>query len=485
MNIRRFRARNVSEALSMVKAELGDDAVILNTSRRRIRQGQAGAAISIVEVVAAIDFDVDALAGNGDSPSLSSDGPDRFDPAPSVETGVMDMVRQGTASTGQGHVHQSLGCAEKLRKSADKKIAGPDSPDRAGGSDKGSETGLRHEIEQLKALIERMLPTAGSVVGAAAGSGDGSGVCGDSYTRASMPSSSRYPLMVIHEVFDLLGMEPAVQRSLAAAFLHAHPARRPVNHRSVYSWLRGYCKERIVCGPVAHSCERPCWWAFIGPTGVGKTTTLAKVAAHLKFRHGLAGHLVTLDTYRLGGVEQLQKYASLMEIPFSTARNTGELVRVFSENRDLDFILVDTIGRNSSSARHQAELEKMFDAVPGLSAQAFICASYRAEDMAATVRTYRRFPVSGWTISKVDETGSPGALCTPVLGWRLPLSYITNGQKVPEDIKSATRENVMKLLFARGDTYFARNGGQRHPDLLQDPDSRDDGRHAAVAEGRR
>lgn len=428
MNIRRFRAHSVTEALAMVKAELGDDAVILNTARHRIRDRAAGTSDSMVEVVAAVDFDSEELVRQ--------------------ETG---RPGQGRAGTDAGAAVLSSGCGE-----GEAPCSRPSAPAMEGADDYN----LRDEIKQLREMVEKM--TGMRDYSRETHACPMSGACDDRYHPGPMLSSARYPLMVIHEVFDLLGMDAAMQKGLAACFLRSAPADRPVNHRAVYAWLRQYFTKHIAQGPLAHSSDRPCWWAFIGPTGVGKTTTLAKVAAHLKFRHGLKGCLVTVDTYRLGGVEQLEKYADLMEIPFATAKNTGELVKIFSDNREMDFILVDTIGRNSRSSRHHVELEKIFSAVPGLAGQALLCAAYRTEDMIATVRTYRKFPVCGWTISKIDETDSRGGLYTPIIDWKLPLSYITHGQKVPEDIKPASRDNILEILFRRGDAFFQENPHYRN-----------------------
>ena len=468
----------------MVKAEMGDDAVILSTARRRIKDSSAGTATSIVEVVAAMDFDAEELESKH---SLRSSESHDMHQEEAGSSGRISDIRQGTA----GAVKKSRPVSGRILKASVNSDTGnsnplsqPENPGQTQVADSGEKDVLRQEITELRALVEKMLNFGVTQQGGAEGAG--SAMTADHFEpRGAALSSSRYPLMVMQEVFDFLGMDPVIQRGLASAFLKAHPSNRPVNHRTVYSWLRNYCSERVVRGPLAHSDDRPCWWAFIGPTGVGKTTTLAKVAAHLKFRHGLRGHLVTVDTYRLGGVEQLRKYAALMEIPFSTAKNSGELVGIFSDNRDLDFILVDTIGRNTGSSEHHVELGKMFDAVPGLMAQAFLCATYRSEDMAATVRTYRQFPVCGWTISKTDETGSPGALCTPVLGWRLPLSYITNGQRVPEDIKNATRENVMELLFSKGDARFSSDSGCVHVNPAGNEKRDIATGHAATVEGQR
>ncbi len=468
----------------MVKAEMGDEAVILSTARRRIKDSSSGTATSIVEVVAAMDFDVEALSSKGHTQS----GGHARQPAGNIlKNRVQGNLTLSSGNTEAGNTKRPSPVSDGSSKpQADKSEVSAVSPfvrpENAHSMESFEKDVLRREITELRSLVEKMLNFGITQEHGKEGAGPGTDW---SEARGGMLSSSRYPLMVMQEVFDFLGMDPSIQRGLASAFLKAHPSARPVNHRTVYSWLRNYCSQGIVRGPLAHTADMPCWWAFIGPTGVGKTTTLAKVAAHLKFRHGLRGHLVTVDTYRLGGVEQLRKYAALMEIPFSTAKNSGELVRIFSDNRDLDFILVDTIGRNSSSSQHHLELGKMFDAVPGLMAQAFLCATYRSEDMAETVRTYRQFPVCGWTISKTDETGSPGALCTPVLGWRLPLSYITNGQKVPEDIKIATRENVMELLFSKGDARFTADRGSVHVNHAGNEKRDIAAGHAANVEGQR
>lgn len=421
MNIRRFRAHNVTEALAMVKAELGDDAVILSTTRRRIRDRAAGTSSSILEVVAAIDFDSDELVKQNTGRSVDTEG-SRAD----ITSAACLRGYRAEEAHDKHQRHRNISDIDN---------------------------NLHEEIRQLREMVEKIINTDTNSR-ATDSFKHMSGIYGDRYHQGSMPSPAGYPLMVIQEVFDFLGMDTAIQKGLAANFLRSLPAGRPVNHRTVYFWLRRYFAKHIAQGPLAHSSDRPCWWAFIGPTGVGKTTTLAKVAAHLKFRHGLKGCLVTADTYRLGGVEQLKRYADLMEIPFSTAKNTGELVKIFSENREMDFILVDTIGRNSRSSRHHLELEKLFDAIPGLTGQALLCASYKTEDMITTIKTYKKFPVCGWTISKTDETDSTGTLYSPIIGLKLPLSYITDGQKVPEDIKPASRDNILKLLFCRGDAHF-------------------------------
>ena len=173
------------------------------------------------------------------------------------------------------------------------------------------------------------------------------------------------------------------------------------------------------------------------------------MAAQLFFKAGRRGLLVTTDTYRLGGVDQLQRYAELMDVPLEITSDAAGLAKVFRRHRDKDFILVDTIGRSPRDPRHGRELVRLFEAVPGLKAQILLCATAKGEDLRDAICCYEGLPVGGWILSKVDETRAYGPLFTPVLGLRLPISYLTTGQQVPEDLQPASRQILARLFFPR------------------------------------
>ena len=259
------------------------------------------------------------------------------------------------------------------------------------------------------------------------------------------------PLLVLHEVFSGLGIEPWLQQALAADFLHDHGKKDPVSARAVLAWLGRYGLDHVQAASHAETARLPVWWAVVGTTGVGKTTTLAKLAARLRFKRGLNGVLVTTDTYRLGAVEQIRRYAELMELPLEVAREPKDLVRIFASHRDKDFVLVDTIGRSVKDPRHERELGRVFEAVPGLKALVLLPATAKSQDVRGQIRYYSRFSTLGWTITKVDETAHYGPLFTPIISRQISISYITNGQKVPEDMVTATPELIMRLLLSSRD----------------------------------
>jgi flagellar biosynthesis protein FlhF len=123
------------------------------------------------------------------------------------------------------------------------------------------------------------------------------------------------------------------------------------------------------------------------------------------------------------------------------------LIKLFAENRDKDFIFIDTTGRSPVMKEHIYEIGRLFDAVPGLEAKAFLCANYKAEDLEQLIKLYRKLPVNGWIISKTDETRNHSPLFLPLLGYQVPVSHITTGQRVPEDIKEADKKTLVKMLF--------------------------------------
>lgn len=403
MNIRRFTAKNIGLALEMVKEALGEEAVILKTGKVRKKDPGTGKIHYSTEVLAAVD---------------------------------LDLAKAEKSQTSPGNTSR-----KKRKQPANK-------PERDGRQDLNSgpeDGGLSRELESIKKLLGRVVKTVQDNVSAPTA---------PSAIHQNMAGSA--PLLVIHQVFTSLGIDPVLQQSLACPLLAALEPGQVMTPDRVLAWLQRYLLSGIKTGPQLEDLQGPAWWAVIGPTGVGKTTTIAKLAARLKFRKGMKGCLVTVDTFRLGGVEQLRRYAELMDIPMETARNSQSLIKTFSDHRDKDFILVDTTGRNPGDPRHRQELGRMFEAVPGLKGQVILCATAKNEDLENSIDCYSMFPLAGWTLSKVDETTAYGPLYSPVIDKRLPISYVTNGQRVPEDIMPASPGNLSRLLINQKQTGISR-----------------------------
>ena len=190
--------------------------------------------------------------------------------------------------------------------------------------------------------------------------------------------------------------------------------------------------------------------AVVGPTGVGKTTTLAKLAARARER-GESVAIVTLDTYRMAAVEQLRAFADLLAVPFEVAFTPADLRRVLQQHANCDRILIDTTGR---SPRDRAAMPLLEGQLRAIGAATLLClaAGTRARDCRVVLDAYEPIGIDAVCLTKWDETVAPGEALAAVVEAGLPLSHLCIGQEVPADIVPAC---AMQLARAAFDTELA------------------------------
>lgn len=194
--------------------------------------------------------------------------------------------------------------------------------------------------------------------------------------------------------------------------------------------------------PVAPRSVKPRVLVLVGPTGVGKTTTIAKLAAlHSLGIGGLpAGsvRMLTIDSYRIGAVEQIEKYAGIMRVPVSVVETAQDLRQTIAMYRDTDLILVDTIGKSPRDAVRLAEMQQILDAC-GPSAEVYlsVAATTKTQDMLDIFRQFEPFRYRGVVVTKMDETGRVGNVLSALAETDKAVAWVTDGQKVPQDISPA------------------------------------------------
>lgn len=187
---------------------------------------------------------------------------------------------------------------------------------------------------------------------------------------------------------------------------------------------------------------RPRVVVLVGPTGVGKTTTIAKLAAIHKL--GLAGlqpqdvRMITIDTFRIGAQQQIEKYAEIMRLPVSAVETAEDLRATIAMHRDTDLILVDTIGKSPRDAVRLAEMQQILEAC-GPSAEVYLAvsATTKTQDMADVFRQFEPFRYRAVVITKTDETGRLGNVLSVLADKDKPAAWMTDGQRVPMDIERA------------------------------------------------
>ena len=178
--------------------------------------------------------------------------------------------------------------------------------------------------------------------------------------------------------------------------------------------------------------------ALIGPTGVGKTTTLAKLAALAKQR-GERVALVSVDTYRLGAADQLRAIAEMLDVPFRLLRSPSDMIGALARHASDDRILIDTIGRGPFDTDAIDALRTTL-AIGRPTCVLCVPANARRNDVGATIDAYAAFEPRAAILTKWDETAMPGEALSVVVQRGLPISHLTTGQEIPEDIVDADAE---------------------------------------------
>lgn len=186
---------------------------------------------------------------------------------------------------------------------------------------------------------------------------------------------------------------------------------------------------------------------LIGPTGVGKTTTIAKLAGRLALIEKKKVGLITIDTYRIGAVEQLKTYAEIMNIPFKVVITLKEMEEAINSLDECDVVLVDTTGRSSKNTMQISELRAFIQKVNSSNISLVISGTTKNKDIDAILSGYGEINYEDIIVTKLDETTSYGCLYNIAKKSNKPISYITVGQNVPDDIKVPSKDEIIKLIL--------------------------------------
>ncbi len=400
MKIKRLCAANIREAMRKIREELGPEAVILSNQRTA-----AG-----FEIVAAVDYDENLLQ------SMSQ-------PAAGAQPRALRELERATDDTPPDLPPVASGAERPARSTIPPKAklgagsaaALPPATDRT-GSDKSrilwSQDPLlvemRHEMRIMHNLLEQQL----------------SGLAWGDLARRQP-----YRADLLSQLMDF-GFSPELCLRLAdAATSEANPdCAWRLALETLGRGLSVTEDDILTQGGVA---------ALIGPTGVGKTTTIAKLAARYNQRHGPRNvALITTDSYRIGAFEQLSTFGIIMDTPVKLVRTSQEVQDAIAAFADKSLILIDTAGMSQRDLRLSQQFALLSDA-PRIRSYLVLTANAQHSVLRETVAAFTRVPLHGVILTKVDETTRLGAALSVVHENRLPLAYISNGQRVPEDLQSA------------------------------------------------
>lgn len=187
--------------------------------------------------------------------------------------------------------------------------------------------------------------------------------------------------------------------------------------------------------------------AFLGSTGVGKTTTIAKIAADAKLNQSRRVGLITMDTYRIGAVDQLKKYADIMDIPMITVTTPAEMKPAHQKlSKTCDLVLIDTLGTSYRNQTQIDDIRRYLNELDGLCKVVVLPATLDHEIFEKTLEAYRALGIDRTILTKLDEMDSQSRLFSYVRRLEEPLAYVTTGQNVPDDLLRASAKALMSYL---------------------------------------
>ncbi len=432
MTLKTYQATTMAEALAEVKRDLGRNAVILHT--RNFRKGGLMGLIggrSMWEVTASPNVNVPSRLAR--EPRLTGnyveDRDDSHGREPATERSVL------TAATGLSHEEfQDIGIEE-----IDAELAGllgpaeesPASPSRTRYASKTGTVGAP-ATGDLKKMLESLLnhpPLHADRPDEASPQAEPDAVI--------MPEAYRefHAQLLRQDVEEGIAGELMDQLRLSLAGME------PPDSKVIADRLCDLIASRIrVAAPEAPATAptgRPWVIALIGPTGVGKTTTLAKLAANYKLRQNRRVGLVTLDTYRIAAVEQLRTYAEIIEVPLRTVQSAGELHQAVHGMTDVDVVLIDTAGRSQNDQPRLNELRAMIAAAGADEVHLLISATANRRCSRNVLDRFGSLGATRIILTKLDEAETYGTILSFSAEPEAPLSFVTTGQDVPDDIEPA------------------------------------------------
>jgi flagellar biosynthesis protein FlhF len=458
MQIKKFEAPSIQEALDAIKRDLGPEAIILQTKRNRKGFGLMGGAS--VEVTAAVS---DRAATKrayaerilGDDQKQAFDGLPASKQAEFLEKAV--EARQGKAKPAGIQIPKRVTerryvdiDSHDIPVSQQAPVRGPAAQNAPAPSTSAQNAAvhaarsvlpLEEELKHLKRMIEELKIAQDEAGGASSGFASqlqDNPALMDAFEHLLMNGvDKRYALGLTKKAGFELGPNDsrnpdAVLDQVTYELMSAIDTLNPI--------------ENLVPGTRGEA--GPFCLALVGPTGVGKTTTLAKLASVGVLKKNLRVGLVNLDVYKVAAFDQLQTYAKILNVPFRSAGNREEFLAALNDFKGLDLVLIDTTGR---SQRDEASLREMADLLKSIGSpvQVHLCTASSTRDLELydIAKRFSVFKPTALAVTKLDESSLFGSIFNVSQKAKLPLSFFTTGQRVPEDLEEGTRERVAALIM--------------------------------------
>ena len=384
MKVKRFQAPSMNEAVRMVKAELGNNAVILSTKRLKKTDGYGIFSRDWIEIEAAVDYNESSFEDNR-------------------------QFEKKFAFEGNSQNDKKLDSEiNQLKKLIQEQILQTQLVSR--------------DVPELKKMLSMLMKQSGVYQG-------------DSLDNKFL---SLYEDLVMQDVNEDIAYKIIENLSFDITDINNLSLERLKKLLII--------KMRSKIKIFSPEQERKLnLIAFIGPTGVGKTTTLAKIAAKYSLIEKKKVVLFTFDTYRIAAVEQLKIYGDILKTPVVVVNKMIDFKEKLNTFKDYDYILIDTAGRSQKDTLHIKKLKEYLRAP--VETHLLLSATTKAKDLDDIISRFSVVPFSALLFTKLDESSSFGNIYNKAFETGKPLSYFTTGQRVPEDIEIASKDKLINSIL--------------------------------------
>jgi flagellar biosynthesis protein FlhF len=407
MKIKKYLVKNIEDAISRIKKDLGQDAYILS-QKKVVRKGKLNLSnVEMIEVTAAVDN------VKPDKENISA---------------ALLSKKYNYASTQQVQQDKSK-IFDKMR---------PDPSEVPGGNGSGSRTvvdlsGIKNELLPLTqevAEIKKLLRA----------------------TNTGFDGFSEFTGIFFDLYLDLV--ENGVEKKLAGKLIHTLQYQTNAEKMGDGEFVRKQLFNLLTSSislpaPLKLEKGKRKIVVMMGPTGSGKTTTIAKLGSYFKLMESKKVAFMTIDSYRIGAEAHLRTYADILDMPFYSVYNERDLRFRLNQLADYDVVFVDTTGRSPNDKKGLLIMEKHLSGIPGDEKEVYLIlsASTKSSDLYHTYEKYSLFRPDKFIFSKIDESLSLGNIFNLKMKTDIPTAYFTTGQRVPEDIEIAYPRKFARRVF--------------------------------------
>ncbi len=429
MNLKRYRVKNIKEALVFIKRDLGPDALIVST--RQVKEGKGAFGMfgkTILEVTAAASEAKKSsahpkVAGTNGTKAVEKYRHDSEISEATIANTFLPSQNKSTLSISDETRKIMLPIKEELQGI---RLTLGNLSDHSDAFNSHMMGQLKNELGEMRHMLHLLASRSNSL------------------SEPDLPEN----LLLLYQQMKFSGLEEKFARRIVLeaqrnmteddvenfAYVKIFIARMLMKIIKITKGLEGLKPQQKIV-------------ALLGPTGVGKTSTVAKIASEqmIKYRRKVA--LISVDTNHSPATKQIRSYAKIIKAPISVVKNKSEMNKAISGYEDYESIIIDTDGCSQRNEKQLLDMREFFDERGRIHNYLVLSATSKDSDMNEVTRKFGSMPIDSIIFTKLDESATYGSLFNHAIRFKKPFSYLSVGQKFPEDIEVASKERLVDLLL--------------------------------------